>query len=439
MQIDAAGMAAQLAAYEIMPLENRYYNKLDKSMAKSNAMGEIRSILNQMDTWLYDYTKSNSSVTQTKTTASTDEFLNINSRNGASAANLNVFVEQVANAHQMGFATGATDSDSVFATTGIVTVEIDGEVVDLDLSLADEDGSGEVSYAEFTSYFNKEMDGKVTANLVQSGGGLSMVFSSENTGANNVFTISASTDSGVDADIESASNNPFQQAQDAVIWLGGEGTGLRMTNSSNTFENLVNGVDVTVKKANVPGETPTTITSEGDSAATLESVNEFVGLFNELMGKISGTTGSGDESTSRGVLASDPTIRGLRSQMTSIVRGEFDGTRLYELGFEIDRNGKLSVDNEKFEEVLKTTDVDSILTGKDGFFGKVEALVDTYTDRSDGLLTRNIQSLETEQSRYNDALEGLNDKYEMYYNRYLKQYTQLNQLSMSMDNISTLF
>ncbi|WP_199438744.1 flagellar filament capping protein FliD [Vibrio owensii] len=439
MQIDAAGMAQQLAAFEVMPFENRYYNKLDVSKAKSSAMASIKSILTRMDTLVYDFTKYGASVSKTSTTTSTDEYIDVTANTGASQANLSVFVEQMASAHQLGFKTTANDASEVFATTGTVSIEMGAETFDIDLSQSDEDGDGSVTYAEFASYFNREMDGKVTASIVQSGGGISMMFSSDESGAANSFSLSATTDSGFDAEIGSASSNPLQHAQDAVIWLGGEGSGLRMTNSTNLFENLVDGLDVTVKKANASGDSPTSVTSESDIDASLESVNEFVSVFNELLGEIQGSSASGGESASRGILASDPTVRGLRSQMTNLVRSDYGGTRLFELGMEIDRSGKLVVDAEKFEEAMKTKDVDAILTGDDGFFGKVESLIESYTDRADGLLTRNIDSLEAEQRRYNDAIDGLNDKYEMYYNRYLKQYTQLNTLSTSMESIGTLF
>ncbi|MGR5347532.1 flagellar filament capping protein FliD [Vibrio mediterranei] len=439
MQIDAAGMAQQLAAYEVMPFETRYLMKLEIAESQSKALNEIKGILSNLDNLIYDYTKSNASVSKLVAKSGNEDYLSVTAKDGASEANLSIFVEQMANRHQVGLPVSGTSGSDVMGTSGIITVEIDGETYEVDMAAADSSGDGETTYLEFVSEFNKQLDGKVTASLVQSSEGISLAFSSDETGADANFTISASAETGLQNEFQTASDNPLLTAQDAVIWLGEQGSGMQIRNDSNVFENLVPGVDVEIKKTNQAGESPTTVTVENDSEATIESLNEFVDLFNSLVTTINGYTASGSADESRGVLASETSIRSLKSQMQNLLRADYGGVRLNEIGFEIDRNGKLSIDQAKFEEASKTIDIEAVLTGDAGLFKSVDKLIDQYNDRGDGMLTRKIDSLEQEQTRINDTLSALDAKYEMYYQRYLGQYTRLNSMMLQMDSVSGLF
>lgn len=139
-----------------------------------------------------------------------------------------------------------------------------------------------------------------------------------------------------------------------MIWLGAEKTGLKLTNSSNTFEGVIDGVDITVTKAQTSGETAIGLGIGADDEATKEQLNKFVDAYNTLISTIDEHTQIGSEDKKRGVLASDPTMRSIESQLSSLVRGEHGGMRLSEIGVTLDRHGKLKVDQEKFAEAQKT-------------------------------------------------------------------------------------
>ncbi|GAL19912.1 flagellar hook-associated protein FliD [Vibrio maritimus] len=113
--------------------------------------------------------------------------------------------------------------------------------------------------------------------------------------------------------------------------------------------------------------------------------------------------------------------------------------RLYELGIEIDRSGKLTLDRSTFEEASFTFDVEQILAGEQGLFSSIEARLDIYLDSSSGTLNRRLETLESEKSRVDDALDSLETRYQTYYNRYLSQFTQLNALDSELSAVSVLF
>lgn len=434
--IDAASMAQQLAMYEIMGPQSRYETQLNDYKAQDKALSEIKSKLSALDTAMYQFTKPGASFGQSAASLSSEDYFSVTTSGSVNNVNMDLFVEQTATAHQVALGMTAESADDVFSTGGTISFEQNGETVDLNILDADQSGDGEVTYQEFTNFFNEQMDGKANATLVKAGGEVKLMFSAEETGESGQFNISASADSGLDVDFAAANDNPLRQGQDAVIWLGGEGTGMRLTNSSNTFEDVVTGVDVTLKAAHDSGDNPVNLSVEPDKEATIEAMNGFITAYNDALSALDSATKSGGESESRGAFASDGSIRGIETKLKSMMRTSYEGVSLFEVGLSINKDGKLELDEDKFYEASKTEDLEAIFTGENGLFPAMEDTIDVYTDYSTGTLTAKQERIDMQEKRVNDSLDKLDDKYDMYYQRYLKQYTQLNTIMMQMNSMS---
>ncbi|MCY9825868.1 flagellar filament capping protein FliD [Vibrio chagasii] len=438
MNVDAVQLASNFASLDVQPFELRYTQKLSTITSKTSAIGKVKTALQSLEDKIYEFTQSGSSLTQTSTSTSSDDYFSLSVDSGVNDTNLDVFVQQVASNHQIVFDANSVDSNDVMASGGVFSVTQGGVTTDINIMDADTDVSGDVTYSEFVSYFNDQFDGSIQATLVKSQGSMKVLFGSENEGADAAFTLSADAASGWDTVVASASAAPMQTAQDAVIALGGE-FGTQLTNSSNTFESLIDGVDLTLTKSNNSGDSATTIEIGDDLSATVASLQEFVDAYNSAVTEITNLTASGNEDETRGVLASDSAVRSIKNQLASVIRDDYNGTRLFELGLEIDRDGKLSLDSSKFESAAATVDFETLFTGSGGVFEAFESKLETYIDFSNGSLNRRIDTLDNEKSRINDALAALDTRYETYYNRYLSQFTQLNSLSSQLDSVSGLF
>lgn len=438
MNVDAAQLASNFASLDVQPFEFRYNQKLSMIASKTSAIGKVKTALQSLENKIYEFTKPGSSLTQTSTSTSSDDYFSLSVDSGVNDINLDVFVQQMASNHQVVFDANSVDSNDVMASGGVLSVTQDGVTTDINIMDADTDVSGDVTYSEFVSYFNDQFDGSIQATLVKSQGAMKVLFGSENEGADAAFTLSADAASGWDTVVATASAAPMQPAQDAVIALGGE-FGTQLTNSSNTFESLIDGVDLTLTKANSTGDSATKIEIGDDLSATVASLQEFVDAYNSAVTKITNLTASGNEDEARGVLASDSAVRSIENQLASVIRDDYNGTRLFEFGLEIDRDGKLSLDSSKFESAAETVDFETLFTGNGGVFEAFESKLETYIDFSNGSLNRRIDTLDNEKSRINDALAALDTRYETYYNRYLSQFTQLNSLSSQLDSVSGLF
>ncbi|CAH6881755.1 Flagellar hook-associated protein 2 [Vibrio chagasii] len=438
MNVDAVQLASNFASLDVQPFEFRYNQKLSMIASKTSAIGKVKTALQSLENKIYEFTKPSSSLTQTSTSTSSDDYFSLSVDSGVNDINLDVFVQQMASNHQVAFDANSVDSNDVMASGGVFSVTQDGVTTDINIMDADTDVSGDVTYSEFVSYFNDQFDGSIQATLVKSQGAMKVLFGSENEGADAAFTLSADAASGWDTVVATASAAPMQTAQDAVIALGGE-FGTQLTNSSNTFESLIDGVDLTLTKANNTGDSATKIEIGDDLSDTVASLQEFVDAYNSAVTKITNLTASGNEDEARGVLASDSAVRSIENQLASVIRDDYNGTRLFELGLEIDRDGKLSLDSSKFESAAATVDFETLFTGSGGVFEAFESKLETYIDFSNGSLNRRIDTLDNEKSRINDALAALDTRYETYYNRYLSQFTQLNSLSSQLDSVSGLF
>ncbi|AYV21499.1 Flagellar hook-associated protein 2 [Vibrio mediterranei] len=440
---DPITMATNLATYDVQPFQQRYQMQADKYQAQITALGKVESALREFRTAVTNMNSSSSNIIKNTATVSQEGFLSATANASAMAGSYQVFVEQVATAHQLSTGMPADlDANTEIPTTGTLDLTVDGKTLSLDLSTVDTDGDGKATMADLVSAINNDPDNPgVNATLVRSNGQTHFMLSSTETGVANSVNVSASGTGATWFEDAFTNTSDISTPQDAVIWLGAEGSGLKLTNSSNTFTGVIDGVDLTVSKAQVSGEQPLTLTIGADDEATKEQVNAFIDAYNTLMSTMDEYTGIGGEDKARGVLASDPTLRSIESQLTSIIRGEYNGMRLSEVGIEIDRSGKMTLDATKFEEAQKNNSaaLEAMFNGDGNLLDSIDTMVDPFLKSTTGLFKTRKDSLQQNISRIDDKQATLERKYDMAYSRYLKQFTQMNTLMTQMNQTMSMF
>ncbi|WP_165311092.1 flagellar filament capping protein FliD [Vibrio ziniensis] len=443
MQIDASSYADQLAYYEVYSAQNRYSTKLSTLQSQSSMLSKIDNALDALDNLLYKFTKPTGSFSQSAVSQSSEDYFSVNAAGYAKNISMDIFVKQTAASHQMVIETSGSETSDTFATIGNGTkfsIKIGTETheFDIDDAFSSKGEGGSVTYQELINHINQELDGQVNASLVRSGGTMKLMLSSEETGEANRFEIVEGSAEG-DASAFSGATT-VKEGRDAIIYLGDpDDGGIELTNSSNTFTNIVNGVDITVTKANKTGDDTTNFSIGPDSSATMELLNEVITSFNSALSILNEATRSGSESEERGVLASDGQIRGISNELKNLIRTSYNGVSLFEIGLSLNKDGELELDEDKFKEASETYDLEEIFLGEAGLFKTMESSIEKYADYNTGSLKTKKERNATEQTRVNDKLDDLDTKYEMYYKRYLSQFTNLNNLMYSMSSISTLF
>ncbi|MFY3325172.1 flagellar filament capping protein FliD [Vibrio fluvialis] len=441
--LDPITMATQLATYDVQPFQQRLNTQSSQYQSQLTALGKVETALRAFRTAITEMNSSTSSIVKNSATVSQEGYVSATADANALAGSYQVFVEQVATAHQVSASMPANlDSTTQVPTTGTMDFTINGTTMTLDLSTLDSDGDGIATVADLVSAINNDSNNPgVNATLVRSNGQTYFMLSSTETGVANSVNVSVSGTGQTWFEDAFTNLNEISAPQDAVIWLGAQGTGLQLTNSSNTFEGVINGVDLTVTKAQTSGEAPLSLSVGADQEGTKEQMNKIIEAYNSLMKTIDSYTSIGGEDSQRGVLASDPTIRSIESQLKTLVRGEFEGMRLSDLGIEISRDGTMKIDADKFEEAqtTNTAALESFFNGDGNLLDSLDSLLDPYLQFSNGLFKSRKDALQQNISRIEDKQTALERKYDMAYDRYLKQFTQMNQLITKMNQTMSMF
>lgn len=159
--------------------------------------------------------------------------------------------------------------------------------------------------------------------------------------------------------VTSFENVETQQGKDAILTLNG----LTISRSSNTIDDIVEGLSLDVLKA-APGE-KVTITVTEDKAFAEQTVRDFVEAYNiflEALEPIMGTTevenDDGTTSTVVGSLARDSlaksTLSSIRNLISSTVTGLADSnfTSLTNVGIRTELDGTLSINEKEFTKAF---------------------------------------------------------------------------------------
>lgn len=189
--------------------------------------------------------------------------------------------------------------------------------------------------------------------------------------------------------------------QDAVIVLAG---GTEVTRSSNTISDVLEGVTLTLTKADWDGTTftqpPVTVSVSSDAEGVAARVQELVDAVNAARQEGLTLTHFDPVSKIKGKLYGDSSVRALADRVRAAVNFGTDGPAL--AGVTVARDGKVEFDKEKFLTALAADPaaVEAAL-GKDGMAGRLHTLADEVSRSASavggpGLITSAITSRESQ-------------------------------------------
>lgn len=229
-------------------------------------------------------------------------------------------------------------------------------------------------------------------------------------------TTDTATKGGVIAGQQNMSET--QAATDAQIVIDGS---LTVTQSSNVFDEAIEGVTFTATKVNDPGDT-TTVTISQDTSQVGSALADFASAYNSFLettislGRVN--TGSGIV----GPLVGDSALRAVTSQVRNVLSQTITATgdvnSLASLGITTNREGLLEVDeatlaskvNDNFE------DVKNLFVGESSVMGQLTDTLGSYTGGEGVLQTKidgykdSLSRLEEEKSNFSEKMEALESR-----------------------------
>ncbi|WP_033138149.1 lateral flagellar capping protein LafB [Aeromonas finlandensis] len=427
MQIDPASMASKIVALERKNIDTLLKKQMDSIKGQQSAFSTLNGKLSTFQTMLKDLNKASNLQAQ-KATTSQEGLMTVTSNGKASSGQYSFFVEQLAQAHQIGI---PLDSESAqLPTDGSLSFTVKGKTMAVDMSSLPA-GS---TIKDLVSHINNDKANLgVNATLVRTDGKVNLVLTSKNTGIENAITLSYSGDASNMLGSALAGKTDITNAQDARLKMGGDNP-LTIVSASNKLENVVEGLTLQLTKAQKQGDAPLQVVVDQDKEAVTGSLKKFVDSYNELLTDIGNMTSSDPQSP--GALSSDSSVRILKSLLGNKVRDLPNGLSLSSIGIKSDKTGKLSFNETSFNTAL---DKDPELLGKallgdDGLLKRMSNSLDPYTKR-DGVFKTRKSTLDSSQKRINERMDALERKMDAGYKRYLNQFTTMQQMMQRMGEL----
>ncbi|WP_281560402.1 flagellar filament capping protein FliD [Thalassomonas sp. RHCl1] len=427
--IDAASFASQLVSAERAGLDNQYQYQQALAQNKITAYQALDTKVSAFDSVLTALADSDN-LNATTTSLSQEGYFTASTSDGATAASYTVEVSKLAQAHRVGL--DFASETWVAPTAGNLNIDLAGTSMNLDLSTL----PAGATLVELRDAINSAADNPgVQASIIRTGTNVKLVVNSEETGAANTISMTLSGGSGTEyTELQTAisTSTELTAAQDAEFKF----SGIDIVSSTNKVTDVVDNLTLELTQTNAGN--PVTLTVNRDDDSISSNMQSLVDAYNDIMDEIKGNTLSEDDSYV--ALAGDATARTLSSQLRNAFFDLPSGTYLSDLGLEFDRYGKLSLNTSDLSDALDAdpTLLDTMLLASDGLVTQLAAKVEPYS-KSSGIFDDKVSTLNGEIDRINDKTEQLNLRMENTYQRYLMQFTQMNQLESQMQATTSLF
>ncbi|WP_330983779.1 MULTISPECIES: flagellar filament capping protein FliD [Enterobacterales] len=416
--INPRSMAKAIAYSDIATQAANLQQEQAELDAESSGLDSLSTALTDFQTAI-DALNSDTDGPLTFSATSNNDSATVSANSQAQAGTYSFYVQQLAQAQQSVFSL----DDDVYPASGTFELTMGDSTMDIDLATADQngDGDGYIDASELVSAINDSDENPgVSAALVNTDGSTTIMLTSDSTGASSAFTAT------VDGTTVATPETAMTTAQDAVICLGGQG-GPTITNSSNTFDDVIPGVTMTFTEVSDPDDPNdvVTFTVAEDSSATEAKVQTFVDAYNTLVDTLDSLTNNGGDGSDSGIFAGDAGLNSLANQLDDIAHASYDGVSIVDYGITLDSDGHLQIDSDKFNEAMEANPdgLTSIFVGEDSMVAQMDALMESYLDSSTGIIAMRQENIDDQQSRIQDESDQLTETYNTNYERYLEEYT----------------
>ncbi|WP_157156828.1 flagellar filament capping protein FliD [Diaminobutyricimonas sp. LJ205] len=374
--LDSSALIRSLMQIEAIP-QNLIKNRISETQTMVSALQALNTRVASLGELAEKAAKPTSLDLFSGTSSS--EMVTATTKSGAAAGSIDIAVKQLAQRQvTVSDPVSAWNESSFVITKGGVDTTITAASTSLD---------------DVVSAVNSADIG-ITATKVAAGGGLFRVqFSANETGAANTFSMSGTT-----------TTNQASEALDAEVTLWANTPAAQViTSSTNTFADLLPGVDVTISGKPTAA---VTLSVARDSEATTKVGQDLVASINSVLSLIavnSSVSTSATGATKGGVFTGDSTARDVTRSILSAATSPVAGRSPSEIGIVITKDGKVEFNAEKFEQALKD-DPAFVQSTLQEIASRLDAAATNLSDKYDGQITSRIKGQESMISRMSDQV-----------------------------------
>lgn len=456
--IDIDGLVASLVGAERVPLETALNAKEANITQTSSSLVAAKSAVSNLEmaaNKLADAT----TFSKFTPTVSDPTKLSASVTSSAAAGSYQLTVSSLASAQTLSSGNFSATSDTL--GTGTLTIALGspvytGNIPDTYASFTQSSAvditidSSNNTLAGIRDAINASNAG-VNASILKNGSNYQLLMVAENTGLANSLSISVSGDSsGTDEDasglsqlVYNASVSRLQQSSagsDASFAING----LAVTSSSNTVNDLIDGVSVNLLSTTTSA---VTLDIDVDTSAVVREVESFVESYNEYATLFKDLTKYDSTTGISGPLQGDSTVRSIMSRVRNEIAVQVDGLNgsfrsLSDVGISIDKSGAMSFSESTFNTAFKSapSEVSAIFAKTthsgvevEGVAEKLETLMEGFLITG-GVFDLRINSLNSQLTDLNDERSTLARRMQALENRY---FAQLNAMDSLIAEIET--
>jgi flagellar hook-associated protein 2 len=196
-----------------------------------------------------------------------------------------------------------------------------------------------------------------------------------------------------------------------VVYGSSGSGGVLVSSSSNTFKNIVSGLDITVNSAS---QSPVQINVASDSSSLVNAVKQFVSAYNSIRTNLDAVTAFDSVKLTTGILFGTSETLQVESNLTQIINGNYFGvgqfTTLAQLGISFDSKGQMQLNSDQLTAAFDKdpTAVQKLFTDPDhGIVSKLNAKLDDLAGAKDSVLSSRVDALSKTIDSNNDRIDQM--------------------------------
>lgn len=431
--MELGSLVTQLVAAERAPKQTQITQQQSQVAVQISAMGTLKGALSSLQSALSPL-KLAPSFNVFAAKSSDEEVFTASVDASAPTGNYDITVLQLATAQQL--SSTAFDSAESTIGTGSLTLGVgeDSFTIEIDAENA--------SLADIRDAINGADDNTgIRATIVNGTNGAHLVLTAQATGASNRITISTSGgDGGLDALTYSVSDTSNYTQARAPLDARIEIAGVLHTSASNTIKEAIEGVTLTLRKADPENTQSLDITRNLDTMTT--RINAFVTQYNSAAGSMSSLQSYNATTQKAGPLLGDPLLRSVESNLRRELSRPVDGLTgdyktLSSIGITMKVDGKLELDQAKLREAMESDfqAVQRLFSSESGVAVRMDAILSPHLS-ADGAIAQRNQSLDQRTKRLQDDQIALDARMKVIEQRYVNQFTALDGLLAQLQSTS---
>lgn len=327
------------------------------------------------------------------------------------------------------------NTNDTFSVTGSNLVfKINGKDVTVNI---DAGSTNEQALSRIATAINNTTDVNVTASTVKdTSSTIRLTITAKNTGTENKITFDDNSSGVLNAlgfsnvDPNATVRTPTQSGNEYAHYKIADSTqldsesevnGILVTRSSNSLSDVIQGLTITLLKAQDASAQPVTLTTDVDSTAVQNLIKPLLDAYNDILQYLD---------SNRSILKDEPLIRNLGSNLrvlsSQAVTSAQSGNPqyLYEIGIKANSNGLLAFyDTTKLTDALKSDvqKVSDLFTSSDSFAAKINNTISLLKGDT-GYITTKTTNVRSQIDQMQKRIADLETKIDIQAENYRKEY-----------------